>query len=169
VLGIREESPGDEDAVRALNRAAFEGDAEARLVDLLRSDGEVVASLVAVEDGEVVGHILFSHVSIQTESGAAGAVSLAPMAVVPERQRRGIGSALVRRGLEVCRERGESIVVVLGHAGYYPRFGFSAELAESLQCPFGCGDSWMALELMPGALAGIRGVVRYTNAFDVVR
>ena len=87
------------------------------------------------------------------------------MAVIPQRQRRGIGSALVRRGLGVCRERGKSIVVVLGHPAYYGRFGFSTELAKNLRGPYS-GNAWMALELIPGALKGVKGIVRYPKAFD---
>jgi putative acetyltransferase len=86
------------------------------------------------------------------------------MAVIPQCQRRGIGSALVRRGLELCRERGKSIAVVLGHPGYYPRFGFAAELAKNLGGPY-AGDAWMALELVPGALDGVKGTVQYPKAF----
>jgi len=98
----------------------------------LRSDGAVVVALVAVENDEIVGHILFSDLLIEAEQAVLHAVSLAPMAVLPDHQRRGIGSALVRQGLAICRERGKSIVVVLGHPAYYPRFGFSAELAQNL-------------------------------------
>ena len=166
MLLIREEDPGDSDAIRKLNQMAFHGDQEAQLVDRLRNDGAVVVSLVAVEGGNIVGHILFSDLLIETEQAVLHAVSLAPMAVAPRSQRRGIGSALVRRGLELCRERGKSIVVVLGHPAYYPRFGFSAELAKNLRGPYS-GDAWMALELVPGALDGVNGTVRYPRAFDV--
>jgi putative acetyltransferase len=91
------------------------------------------------------------------------------MAVRPEWQRRGIGSVLVRAGLDLCRARGTAVVIVLGHPGYYPRFGFSTELALRIQCPFpGAGDAWMALELTPGALSGVTGTVRYPAAFGLV-
>jgi len=163
---IREEIADDHDAVRALNRTAFKGEAEAQLVDRLRNDGAVVVSLVAVEENNIVGHILFSDLLIETEQAVIHAVSLAPMAVIPQCQRQGIGSELVRRGLEICRERGYSIAVVLGHPGFYPRFGFSAELAKNLLGPYS-GDAWMALELVPGALDDVKGTVRYPKAFDV--
>ena len=163
---IREEIPGDYDAVRELNHTAFEGEAEAQLVDRLRSDGAVIVSLVAVEDCDIVGHILFSDLLIETDQAVLHAVSLAPMAVAPKFQRRGIGSALVRHGLAVCLERGKSVVVVLGHPEYYPRFGFSTELAKSLRGPYS-GDAWMALGLIPDALDGVQGTVRYPKAFDV--
>ena len=144
---IREEEPGDYDQVRQVNRRAFGGDLEATLVNRLRNDELVIASLVAVQDSEIVVHILFSDL-IETECGIVNAVSLAPMAVSPKFQRRGIGSELVRRGLEQCRERGKSIVVVVGHPEYYPRFGFSSESAKRLQSPYS-GAAWMALELIP--------------------
>ncbi len=164
---IREETLHDREAIGDVNRLAFGGQDEARLVDQLRADGLVVVSLVAVEGGEVVGHILFSELPIQTANGAIAAVSLAPMAVRPEWQSRGIGSALVRAGLSACRKRAKSVAIVLGHPNYYPRFGFSPELAKQVECPFpGAGEAWMALELTPGALAGITGTVRYPEAFD---
>ena len=164
MLSIREENPGDYNAIRKVNQMAFQGNDEAQLIDDLRRDGAVVLSLVAVESDEIVGHILFSDLMIETESGVLPAVALAPMAVLPRCQRQGVGTALVCRGLELCRERGNSIVVVVGHPDYYPRFGFSAELAKSLHSRCS-GEVWMALELIPGALYGVKGIVRYANAF----
>jgi putative acetyltransferase len=93
-------------------------------------------------------------------------LALAPMAVLPAFQKQGIGSALVRNGLELCRELGHRIVIVLGHPNFYPRFGFSAKLAEALSSPFGGGESWMALELAPGALGGVAGRVQYPPPFS---
>ena len=172
MVTIREESLHDRAAIREVNRLAFTGEDEARLVDRLRSDGEVTASLVAldqVEGGEerVVGHILFSRLPIETETEVILAVALAPMAVLPGRQRQGIGSALVWEGLERCRKRGYSIAVVLGHPVYYPRFGFSARLTKNFIAPF-TGDAFMALELIPGALEGVSGTVRYPAAFGLM-
>jgi len=166
MLSIREETPQDYEAIRQVNRLAFHQEEEGQIVDRLRADGLVVASLVAVEDGGVVGHILFSELLIETDRGLLRAASLAPMAVRPERQRRGIGSALVLRGLEVCRARGYSVGVVVGHPAYYPRFGFSAERARNLRSPFS-GEAFMALELTPGALEGVVGTVRYPEAFGL--
>jgi len=163
---IRPERPDDFDVIRELNRAAFNGDDEARLVDRLRSDGLVVASLVAEHAGELIGHICFSELPIRTANGSIAAVSLAPMAVRPGRQRTGVGSRLVRAGLEACRAT-HAAVLVLGHADYYPRFGFSAELARRIASPFS-GPSWMVLELKPGALAGIEGSVQYPAAFGIL-
>lgn len=164
-MTIRPEQNDDREAIWSVNRAAFETDAEADLVDALRQGGFVEISLVAEVDGEIVGHVLFSRLPIITEAGIVDAVSLAPMAVLPGRQRQGIGSRLVKAGLQACRERGHRIVVVLGHPEYYRRFGFSADLARPLESPFGGGDAWMALELVPGALAGVQGRVEYPPPF----
>lgn len=164
-LLVRDENEPDHEAVRRVNRLAFGQDAEAHLVDALRDGGFARVSLVAEKEGQVVGHILFSDLAIVTESGTVAALALAPMAVLPAFQRQGIGSALIRRGLEVCKERGHRIVVVLGHADYYPRFGFSAKLAELLESPYGGGPSHMAAELVPGALQGVNGRVEYAPPF----
>jgi putative acetyltransferase len=166
---IREERPEDFDEVRHVHRLAFGQDAEGRLVDLLRERGGAVVSMVAVDDstGAVIGHALFSRIQIETDAGYVSAMSLAPMAVAPIWQKRGVGSRLVRRGLDECLGRGEKIVCVLGHAHYYPRFGFSPELAKPLLGPHD-GPEWMALELVPGALRGVAGKVRYPEAFRVV-
>jgi len=163
---IREETPEDREVIRAVNRLAFGGDAEGNLIDRLRSDGDILLSLVAQVDGEVVGHILFSKLESETHGGKIKAAALAPMAVTPEFQGRGIGSALVERGLALCRERGYSVVVVLGHPDYYPRFGFNAAKGQLLESPYsGLGEAYMALELSPGALSGVSGKIRYPEAF----
>jgi len=152
---VHEETPEDFDAVRHVNLVAFGGVTEAWLVDRLREDGLALVSLAAEAGGRVVGHILFSRVAIETPDGPIPAAALAPMAVLPGFQRQGIGSELIRAGLEACRKLGEKIVVVVGHPDYYPRFGFSAVLARRLHSPY-CGDAFMALELVSGS-AG-RGV-----------
>jgi putative acetyltransferase len=168
MIVIRPETDSDFDAIRHVNRAAFESDAEADLVDALRDGRYVEVSLVAEVDGEIVGHILFTRLPMVTETGQVDALSLAPMAVLPDHQRQGIGSRLVEAGLETCRDEGHKIVVVLGHPEFYPRFGFSAELAQPLQSPFGGGEAWMAMELVPGALAGVEGRVEYPPPFQNV-
>lgn len=166
---IREQIPGDREAIRCVNRRAFAGDAEVSLIELLMEEGAVIASLVAVEDGAVVGHILFSRVVLETGGRRLPGASLAPVAVLPEYQRRGIGSSLIRRGLELCGERGALFAVVLGHPEYYPRFGFSAETALPLASPYShAGAAWMALELVPGVLDGAAGTVAYPAAFNKV-
>lgn len=162
----RAEKVQDHEAVRQVNRLAFGQDGEARLVDALRAEGFAPLSLVAEIDGQVIGHIMFSDLSIVTDKGDVAALALAPMAVFPEFQRQGIGSVLVRRGLEMCQEKGHRIVVVLGHPDFYPRFGFSAKLAERLASPFGSGPSHMATELVPGALDGVVGKLVYSPPFS---
>jgi len=163
-ITVREERPEDHEVIREVNRLAFGNEGEGRLIDRLREEGRMIVSLVALEGEGVVGHILFSELPIETREGVIPGASLAPMAVLPERQNRGIGSALVERGLALCREGGVAAVVVLGHPPYYPRFGFSAEAARNLEAPFS-GEAFMALELTPGALLPHGGKVSYPEAF----
>ena len=122
-------------------------------------------SLVALLNGVIVGHILFSRMSIETSDGSIAGVALAPLAVMPAQQRRGIGGKLITTGLDELRTMGERIVLVVGHAGYYPRFGFSTALARALESPFPV-DVFMALELVPGALSDAAGTVHLPSAFD---
>jgi putative acetyltransferase len=164
-VAVRAEVPGDLDAIRSVNRLAFGQEDEAALVDALRDGGHVRASLVAEVDGRVVGHILFSELPIVTSTGMVPALALAPMAVLPEFQHLGIGSELVRCGLDVCRDAGHMIVVVLGHPRFYPRFGFSPALAARLASPFSGKESFVAAELVPGALDGVAGRVEYPPPF----
>jgi putative acetyltransferase len=164
-MTIRPENPADHTAIFKVNGLAFGQDSEAKLVDALRDGCYVRLSLVAEVDGQIVGHILFSRLPIITETGMVEALALAPMAVLPTHQRRGIGTKLVQEGLRACREAGHQIVLVLGHPAFYPRFGFSAKLAEPLTSPFGGGESWMAVELVPDALAGVVGTVEYPPPF----
>ena len=164
---VRLETANDLVAIREVNTQAFGGPTEAVLVDALRRDGLVIASLVAEDNGVVVGHILFSRLFIHGDTSKTLAVALAPMAVVPGRQRCGIGSMLIRGGLETCRRLGERIVLVVGHPSYYPRFGFSHALTSNLRSPYD-GEAFMALELRRGALEGVIGDVRYPPAFAEV-
>lgn len=133
---IRPEHPEDAAAVRRVNEHAFGRPAEADLVHALHSSGAVSVSLVAVDGDDVVGHILFSPVEVVSASGVRPAIALGPMAVLPTRQREGIGSALVRRGLDACRDQGHDLVFVLGHSKYYPRFGFGQ--TRGARCEFDC-------------------------------
>ena len=154
--------------IRTINEAAFGGPDEADLVDKLRADGDALISLVAeLNAGGLVGHILFSRMWIRSQTGAlVSAVALAPVAVLPEHQRKGIGGRLVRNGLELLRGRGEKIAIVVGHPDYYPRFGFSTEKAQSLESPFPA-EAFMAIELGTGALDGVQGSVVYPAAFGI--
>jgi putative acetyltransferase len=165
-LVVRSERSEERSEVRLVNEAAFICSNEAELVDQLRSEGVVLLSLVAEMESQIVSHILFSRMSIQAHGGSISAVALAPMTVLPRYQRSGIGGRLIRSGLEILRDCSEEIIVVLGHPGYYPRFGFSTEKARALESPFP-PDAFMAIELTPGALDGVRGIVKYPNAFGL--
>lgn len=164
-IDVRPETVQDKAAIQDVNRQAFGGHAEAGLVDALRAGGFVAVSFVAQWKDRVVGHVLFSRVAISTAAGTIDALSLAPMAVSPSHQRQGIGTKLLSAALEECRQRGHAIVLVLGHCAFYRRFGFSSELARALDSPFGGGEAWMALELVPGALRGTAGRVSYSPPF----
>lgn len=159
---VRPAGPSDYAAIREIETAAFGQPDEADLVEAVRADGDALIELVAEADGEVVGHILFSPMDCDPPAKVA---ALAPVAVRPAAQNGGVGVALNQAGLEACRAAGVELVVVLGHADYYPRFGFSAELAKRVRAPFS-GPSFMALELKPGVLAEER-TVRYAPAFGV--
>jgi putative acetyltransferase len=165
---IRARQPADDNLIRTLNEAAFVGTYEMTLIAGLRSSGHAVIELVATGDVEIAGHILFSRLEVTLDDRAVRALALAPVAVLPEHQRQGIGGALISEGLAQAGREGWQAVIVLGHPEYYPRFGFSATLARKLQAPFS-GDAFMALELAPGALAGDSGRVVYPAAFGLDR
>lgn len=162
---IRPEVPEDRDSIRKVNCEAFGGDAEADLVEALREQGYVELSLVAEYSGVVVGHLLFSRITLITGSTSHPVLSLAPLAVLPKHQRTGIGSQLMVYGLNRCRQLGHKSVFVLGHSHYYPKFGFDPQIARTVVSPFGGGDSWMALELSPGSLNGVTGRVEFSPPF----
>ena len=166
MLTIRQETPKDIDSIRYVNEQAFGQKEEAEIIDKLRKRDVVTLSLVAVQADQIVGHILFSPVSVESEYSSFEAITLAPMAVLPEYQRKGIGSQLVRVGLEECRRLGHEIVVVLGHPDYYPRFGFVPAKPKGISCEFEVpNEAWMVLELREGALAGRKGTVKFQPEF----
>lgn len=164
-MHIRFERPSDAVEVRDVNVAAFGREAEADLVEALRRATRPLISLVAEEDAAIAGHVLFSPVALSSDPGLRIA-GLAPMAVRPKFQRQGIGSALVRAGLDACRSAGFAAVVVLGHSAFYPRFGFVPAsrfgIASTYLVP---DDVFMTLELIAGALRDKRGVIHYHSAF----
>lgn len=162
MLTIRTEQPGDIDAIRRVHEAAFPTPDEARLVDALRAMGQLLISLVADDGGDVTGHIAFSPVRVGNEGGGVG---LAPLAVLPARQGRGIGSRLIREGLEICKHNGYGFVVVLGHPLYYPRFGFVRASTHGLGNEYGAAEAFMVQELRPNGLPKAGGLVRYGPAF----
>ena len=164
-MRIRAEEPNDWDAVHAVHTSAFETPAEANLVDALRKQAHPIVCLVATDDDTVVGHILFSPVSLSGHPGL-NMMGLAPVAVIPNHQRKGIGSALVRAGLEQCKRLGYGAVVVLGHPEYYPRFGFLPSTRFGIGCEYDVPeDVFMVLELQPGFLHGASGIIQYHAAF----
>lgn len=163
---IRSQTPDDRAAVRSVNEAAFGRPDEAGLVERLWTEGAVLVSLVAERENQILGHILFSRMSIETAQASIPAVALAPMAVLPSHQRQGIGKRLVQSGLEQLRAQGEKFAIVLGHPEYYPRFGFSTAKAHTLASPFPA-NAFMALELIRGALDGVQGHVRYAASFGL--
>lgn len=164
-LAVRPEAPDDEPGVGRVLTSAFPTEAEATLVAGLRKSASPIVSLVAEEAGMVVGYIMFSPVRFPAAAGLQ-IMGLTPMAVVPERQKQGIGSALVRHGLEHCRRLGTGAVVVLGHAEYYPRFGFVAATTKGIRSQYDVPqEAFMVLELTSGCLDGRRGTVKYHPAF----
>lgn len=158
---IRHARPSDHGAVRQLVADAFQGETEARLVDLLRADGDVLFELVSLNGETVEGHILFSRMWADRQGLYA---ALGPLAVRPDRQRTGIGSALVRAALETAREFGVEGVILLGHPAYYPRFGFSTQAARQVRSPYAGNPAFMALALEPGAFDAPLSVA-YPEAF----
>lgn len=166
---IRSETTDDIPAIYRVNKLAFERENEAQLVDKLREDDAVILSLVAVLDGQIVGHILFSPVTIIDDDDQWQAVGLGPMAILPELQNQGIGSALIRTGLNELKKLGRNVVIVLGHPKFYTRFGFEPSRPLGIQWEVDVPeDVFMVTELRKGALNGRRGIVRYHSAFNGV-
>ena len=164
------EKPEDIESIRNINRQAFGQENESRLVDKLRNRGVLTISLVAVRESEVVGHIAFSPVVIESETSGFAAIALAPMAVLPAHQRKGIGSQLVRAGLEECRRLRHEIVFLVGHPDYYPRFGFVPAKPKGVDCEFEVPEeAWMILELREGDLSGRRGTAKFEPEFREVQ
>ncbi len=168
-ITIREEAAADRTAVYELEQRAFGRAAEADLVEQLREHGKVSLSLVALEGDRVVGQVLFSPGHIAGPAGSVPVQGMGPVAVLPERQGQGIGSALVRAGLEQLCRLGHTRVVVEGNPRYYMRFGFQNATPLGILCEFnpppGC---FMVQELQPGALAGVSGICHYAEEFQAV-
>ncbi len=168
MISLREERPGDIPAVRSVNELAFGRPQEADLVDTLRQSCPEAMSLVAEEEGRVVGHILFTPAVIDSGGKSTRGMGLAPMAVLPERQRDGIGSALVEHGLRLLQDSSGPFVIVIGHPDYYPRFGFELASKYGIACQWeGVPDeAFMILVLDEAAMEGVAGLVRYRDEFD---
>lgn len=168
MIAISEETRKDYDAVRIVHGQAFGQPDEGRIVDTLRGSCDEILSLVAISDNRVIGHIFFSPVTIETPTGPVTGMGLAPMAVLPEFQTQGVGTMLVHEGLRILKERAYPFVVVLGHANYYPRFGFKRASKYGLQCQWkGVPDeAFMVLILDESVMKGVSGVARYRSEFD---
>jgi putative acetyltransferase len=164
---IRDEIPADFENVWHVNAAAFETNAEADLVNNLRTTVSFYVSLVAEEGKKIVGHIFYSPVELILCDRVIQLIGLGPMAVVPELQRQGIGSALVKEGTIKCKYAGYDAIVVLGHPEYYPRFGFVPSVQYNIKSEYNVPDDvFMILELKSGALTGCQGTIKYADPFN---
>jgi len=166
LIEIREEGPHDVAAVRDLNRRAFGQDQESNIVDALRGSGAALLSLVATVNDRLVGHIMYSSAVIgDSVTGAA----LGPMAVLPECQRQGIGSKLVEAGNQKLKDAGCPFIIVVGHADYYPRFGFRPASEHGIKCEWDVPDDvFMLLVLDQAKVQGVSGLARYRHEFSSV-
>ncbi len=168
-INIRSEKAGDEAGIRKVNDLAFGRPVEGKLIDNLREKEGFVEelSIVAELDGEVVGHILFFPVHISDGEVFHLSLSLAPLAVIPDQQKKGIGLQLTEEGLKVARELDFSSVLVIGHPEYYPKAGFSKASGFDIQCPFPAPDeAFMAIELIEGAFNGVSGMAVFPEEYN---
>jgi putative acetyltransferase len=164
-MEVRAEKLEDVEAVRRINVAAFGREGEADLVDQLRGVASTF-SFVALESEQVIGHILFSPVTIEEAHNDSLILGLAPLSVLPDYQRQGIGSSLIQHSLEQCARSGCKAVVVLGSPAYYRRFGFTPAKQKGLRCEYPVPDeAFMVLELQSGALEHCAGTVKYRSEF----
>jgi putative acetyltransferase len=164
-IEIREERGEDIAAIRDVNRRAFEQDHEGKIVDALRSNGAALLSLVATVDDQVVGHIMYSPITVGEVTGAA----LGPMAVVPEHQGQGIGSKLVQAGNQKLKDADWPFIIVIGHANFYPRFGFKPAGPLGITCEWEVPeDVFMLLVLDQEKIQGVSGLAKYRHEFSTV-
>ena len=165
---IRNEMEADYDQVYEVNLQAFNSEAEPLIVTKLRSSPNVI-SLVALVDSQIVGHIIFSPIKVETGFGinSSDVVALGPMSVSPKFQNIKIGSKLVRRGIEECKSKKYKLVVVLGHPNFYPKFGFIEAQPKGITCQWDVSsEAWMLIELIEGITQEIKGKAIYDNAFS---
>ena len=168
-MNIRKEKDSDKEKIWEVNAEAFETEAEANLVNALRDSGIYFISLVAEENEEIVGHILFTPVELIGDDSGLKLMGLAPMAVLPKLQKKGIGSQLVKTGIENCSTQGYDAIVVLGHPEYYPKFGFVPSLEYGIKSEYDAPDeAFMVLELKESSLKDKNGIIKYHAAFGSV-
>ena len=167
---IREETEADQDVIRKINNLAFEQPQEGQVIDLLRKQSPGFFSLVAEYEGEVIGHILFTptYIEVAGELKECG-YGLAPLAVHPDHQNKGVGSLLCETGVDQLKDKGVPFILVLGHDNYYPRFGFEPAVPSGFACQWeGVPDEAFMIQIFDeSALAGYRGVVAYRDEFDL--
>lgn len=165
-IEVREERPEDIPAIHMLNQQAFGQEQEANIVDALRKNGGALLSLVATIDGKVVGHIMYSPITI---AGKHEGAALGPMSVLPQYQNQGIGSRLVQTGNERLRQASYPYVIVLGHADYYPRFGFRPASQYGVACEWDVPDNVFMLLVLDGErMSGVSGKAQYRSEFSTV-
>jgi len=165
-IEIREESPDDVAAVREVNRRAFGQEQESNIVDALRTNGGALLSLVAIVNGRVVGHIIYSPLAVAEN---VNGVALGPMAVVPEYQRQGIGTKLIETGNRKIKDAGYPFIIVVGHAEYYPRFGFRPAREHGIRCEWDVSDEvFMVLVFDEAKMQGVSGLAKYRQEFSTV-
>jgi putative acetyltransferase len=169
LIQIREQRPEDRDAIREVNLRAFGRPEEGQLVEELRNNGAILASLVAVQEGQVVGHILYSPVRLHSGGEILVGAGLGPMSVLPEFQGQGIGGKLIEAGNKKLAGEGYPFIVVLGHPGYYPRFGFQPAHTHGVHCQWEVPQEvFMILVLDPEKMQGFSGLAKYRGEFDEV-
>ncbi|MGD2271472.1 MAG: N-acetyltransferase [Desulfobacterales bacterium] len=169
MITVRRELPADITAIRQINRATFGQFAEAEIVGALRSVSALTLSLIAQLDDRIVGHIAFSPVKIKSAGRITNAIGLAPMPVLPEYQKRGIGARLATEALGILQRLGHKVVIVVGHPSYYARFGFVSAHNHEIRCEYECPpEAFMLKELQDNALKGISGIVRFRPEFASV-
>jgi putative acetyltransferase len=161
-MSLRDECSGDHEAIRQLHLRSFPGPGEARLVDQLRGDGDAVISLVAIEDRELAGHVMFSRMAAPFR-----ALGLGPVAVLPDRRRKGIAAALIQKGIKRAQHEGWMAIFVLGDPAYYQRFGFDSKHADGFESPY-VGPHFMALPLNGDRLPLRFGPLAYAPAFSAL-
>jgi putative acetyltransferase len=169
LISVREERPKDIAKIRLVNIEAFGRPQEANLIEMLRTNGGILLSLLATNEDQIVGHILYSAVTVGSGERKIIGAGLGPMAVLPEYQRRGIGTKLIEFGTTRLKQSGCPFIVVLGHADYYPRFGFRPASDYGLKCEWSVPDNaFMALALNESKIRDLSGLAKYRAEFSSV-